>query len=173
MHVSEWDTCCSLQDVQDSDSPQTPAKKHPTLAESFYRCVPYDKKWSRWKAFTDTVTLNIVFICQYMCHYIRWSQRFIHILKMFDPRFVLRSHNGSSAEEVDRLVFLVKNMLKRQPAHTSWPVHLPTCDDMYADVWYSHLVTSHLYNCTTSCVLLSATVRVIVLSIRSHQTDYI
>ena len=51
--------------------------------------------------------------------------------------------------------------------------HLPTCDDMYADVWYSHLVTSHLYNCTTSCVLLSATVRVIVLSIRSHQTDYI
>ena len=45
------------------------------------------------------------------------------MLKMFDPRFVLQSHNGSSAEEGDRLVFLVKNVLKR---HTSCPVHLPT-----------------------------------------------
>ena len=40
--------------------------------------------------------------------YIQWSRRFIHTLKMFDPRFVLRSHNGAwclKPEEADMLCF--------------------------------------------------------------------
>ena len=60
MHVSEWDTCCSLRDVQDRCSPQTHAKKQPTLAESFNHCVPYERKGARWTAFTGGITLHIV-----------------------------------------------------------------------------------------------------------------
>ena len=39
--------------------PQTPAKKQPTLAESFNHCVSYEKKGPRWTAFTDAITLHI------------------------------------------------------------------------------------------------------------------
>ena len=50
--------------------------------------------------------------------YLQWkSWRFTHVLKTFDPRFVLWSHNGAwclKLEAVDRLVFLAKNGLKRQ-----------------------------------------------------------
>ena len=46
------------------------------------------------------------------CPYIQWRRRFINMLKMFDPRFVLQSHNGAcfKPEEADRLVFLAKNV---------------------------------------------------------------
>ena len=37
----------------------TPSIKQPTLAESFNRCVPYEKKGSRWTVFTDTVMLDV------------------------------------------------------------------------------------------------------------------
>ena len=58
MHVSEWDACFSLQDVQDHGSPQTLTIKQLTLVESFNHCVPYEKKGARWTAFTDAVTLH-------------------------------------------------------------------------------------------------------------------
>ena len=57
MHVSQWDTCW-LQ--ENHGSPQTPAVKQPTLAESCNNCVPYDKKVARWTAFMGAVTLHIV-----------------------------------------------------------------------------------------------------------------
>ena len=52
------------------------------------------------------------------------------MLKMFDPTFLLQCRNRAclKPEVVDRLVFLAKNMLNRQQAHTLCPVHLPTCD---------------------------------------------
>ena len=48
-----------------------------------------------------------------------------------------RPQRGFEPEETDRLLFLAKNVFKRMPAHTSCPVHLPTCDvynAMHADV---------------------------------------
>ena len=38
---------------------QIPVKKQPTLAESFNKCNPYDKKEAQWTAFKDAVTLHI------------------------------------------------------------------------------------------------------------------
>ena len=41
---------------------------------------------------------------------------FIHMLNIFDPRFVLQSHNGEclKPEEADRLIFLAKNLEKKK-----------------------------------------------------------
>ena len=57
-NLSEWDTCCTLR--EDRGSPQTPALKQLTLAESFNHCVPYEKKGSWLSAVTDAVTLHTV-----------------------------------------------------------------------------------------------------------------
>ena len=90
-HVSQWDTCCSLRDAQDHSSPQTPAEKQSTLAESFNHRVPYENGPSGQLLQTQSrcVPLKI------WCPYIQWRRRFINMLKMFDPRFVLQSHNGA------------------------------------------------------------------------------
>uniref|UniRef100_A0A671VSC7 Family with sequence similarity 113 n=1 Tax=Sparus aurata TaxID=8175 RepID=A0A671VSC7_SPAAU len=55
-HASQWDTCCSLQDVQTAA-----AHKHPLKAseESFNHCVPYEKKGSWWTAVTDADAASI------------------------------------------------------------------------------------------------------------------
>ena len=45
---------------------------------------------------------------------------------------VTKPQPGLESEKADRLVFLAKNVLKRQQAHTSCPVHLLTCDVYYA-----------------------------------------
>ena len=57
-HISEWDTCCSLQ--EDRSRSESPAIKQLTLADTFNYCVPYEKKGYRLSAVTDAVTLHIV-----------------------------------------------------------------------------------------------------------------
>ena len=53
--------------------------------------------------------------------------------KNFEPQVCsMNLQRDLKPDEVDRLVFLAKNVLKRQQAHTSCPVHLPTCDVYYA-----------------------------------------
>ena len=43
MHVSQWDTCCSLRDVQTAAAHRHPIKQQ-TLVKSSYHSVLYEKK---------------------------------------------------------------------------------------------------------------------------------
>ena len=126
--LSQRDTCCSLQDTQECGSPQTPAMKQTKLAESFIIVSRMRRK-------------------RHGEQLLRMQSRCIsHI----DMARIYSGKAGSSStcqklvcapkpqwkclkpEDADRLVWLAKNMLKRQPAHTSCPVHLPTCHVYYA-----------------------------------------
>lgn len=88
-HAAEWERCCSLRKEQDRSSPSTATTKQTTVLETFTNCIPYDKKGARWKAATDAVAMYIA--KDMVPIYTVEKPGFIHLLKVFDPRYVLPS----------------------------------------------------------------------------------
>ena len=108
MHVSQWDTY-SLQDAQDRGSPQTHLKKRATLVESLCRCVPYEKKGSRWTAVTAAVTLHITKDTVPVCT-VKKQEVYPHAKNVRPQVCATKPKRGLKPEEADRLVFLAKNV---------------------------------------------------------------
>lgn len=87
-HAAEWEVCASQRREQDRSS-HTPAKKQTTIVERFLNCNPYDKKGPRWKAITDSVAKYIA--KDMVPIYTVEKPRFIDMIKVLDPRYVLPS----------------------------------------------------------------------------------
>ncbi|GAA6077528.1 E3 SUMO-protein ligase ZBED1-like [Tachysurus ichikawai] len=85
-HAVKWERCCALRNEKARGSTNTPAKKQPTVLETFSNCNQYDKKG---KAIMDAVAMHIA--KDMVPIYTVEKLGFIHMLKVLDPRYVLPS----------------------------------------------------------------------------------
>ncbi|XP_056136452.1 E3 SUMO-protein ligase ZBED1-like [Lampris incognitus] len=116
-HAAEWEKCYSLRDSQDR-SPQTPTKKQSTLGDSFSHCVPYDKKGTRWKTLTDAVALHMA--KDMVPIYTVEKPGFIHMLKTFNPKYVLPSRKYFAGVALPHLYNCTQEKIARELQEVSF-----------------------------------------------------